>query len=226
MPPIPFPENPSHRPPKLTACITFAHGDWNIPHLQTSALQPVSKVFRLNMARVRLAMLFPAHLGDLSVSMQRLMDLAQLEMMGALDSLNITPEKLNQIHKRWEELFATHLENRTQGKYDEPEWDQEFLDSLQSNALPAEMLGSAPTVSLGLEAMLSLYLTCTWTGFETMCGDLWEAALNAHPERLAHLNGNPKRLTRGSGTRPLLAATLRPNPSPFCLIKLKGINST
>jgi hypothetical protein len=40
--------------------------------------------------------------------------------------------------------------------------------------------------------MFSGYITGTWTAIETMIGDLWEAALNTHPEILAALNGTRK----------------------------------
>lgn len=32
-----------------------------------------------------------------------------------------------------------------------------------------------------------------WTAFEVLAGDLWEVSLNAHPEILSNLSGNPKR---------------------------------
>jgi hypothetical protein len=46
--------------------------------------------------------------------------------------------------------------------------------------------------------MLSFCVTGTWTAFETMAGDLWEAALNVHPQGLAELKGTRKRITRGT----------------------------
>ncbi len=47
------------------------------------------------------------------------------------------------------------------------------------------------------QAMLSLYsslLVGTWTAFETLLGDLWEAAVNTCPRTLAELKGGPKRI--------------------------------
>jgi hypothetical protein len=58
----------------------------------------------------------------------------------------------------------------------------------------------APQVVNGINAMLSSLVLGMWTTFETMAGDLWEAALNAHPGVLADLAGDPKRLV-GRGQR-------------------------
>lgn len=44
-------------------------------------------------------------------------------------------------------------------------------------------------VRKGLEAILRGMVTATWTAFEVMASDLWEAALNAKPAGLAELKG-------------------------------------
>ena len=40
--------------------------------------------------------------------------------------------------------------------------------------------------------MFSAVLIGTWAAFETLLGDLWEAAVNAHPNTLVDLKGDPK----------------------------------
>jgi hypothetical protein len=55
------------------------------------------------------------------------------------------------------------------------------------------LVAAPPPIATGLDAMLASYLTGTWTAFETMCDDLWEAAVNSHPDHLANLSGSPKR---------------------------------
>ena len=44
--------------------------------------------------------------------------------------------------------------------------------------------------TLGHEAWLGSQITGTWTAFEAMAGDLWEAALNYKPRELAKLSGS------------------------------------
>lgn len=195
MPRMPFPRL-SDRNLKLTACTTFAHNDLKIPHLKTPELQSSSKTFRFHIARVRFMMLVPAHLGDLSTRMQQIMDVAEFEINGKLANIDF-PKNQDRIAARFRELFEADLDSRVSER-EGPGWQESALASLQASTEPAEMLGSVPPLSLGLEAMFLFYLTGTWTAFETMCGDLWEAAVNGYPNRLAHLNGAPNRLNKKS----------------------------
>jgi len=45
--------------------------------------------------------------------------------------------------------------------------------------------------------LMSMQIVGAWTAFETLFGDLWEAALNAHPEGLADLKGKSKQKVKG-----------------------------
>jgi hypothetical protein len=47
---------------------------------------------------------------------------------------------------------------------------------------------------IGLQGLLSVMLTSTWTAFEMLAGDLWEAALNTRQDRFAGLDGTPDRI--------------------------------
>ncbi len=186
----------------LTACTEFAHTNLNIPHLKTPGLQRVSGAFRFNIARVRFMMLVPAHIGDLSTRMQHLLDIAVLETVGTLTEFSkIKDDETDAIARataRFRELFDAELNNRVEAR-EKPGWYEAALVSLKTSTAPAELIASLPPpMSNGLDAMLSSYLTGTWTAFETMCGDLWETALNINPARLAHLNGNPKRLFKNA----------------------------
>jgi hypothetical protein len=197
MSPTKFPHL-TERDLKLTACAIFAHNDLDIPHLKTPALRLVSAVFRQNISRIRLMMLVPAHLSDLSLRMQHLIDLATLEITGTITGAP-PPEKEDQISERWRALFNAHLETLAKDR-EAANWQKEALVSLEESSSLAEMLGSVPVLGNGLEAMLSFYLTGVWTAFETMCGDLWESAVNAYPGRLAHLKGTSSRLVKTGKT--------------------------
>jgi hypothetical protein len=54
-----------------------------------------------------------------------------------------------------------------------------------------------------LEALLEGYLLQAWTAFETMAGDLWEAALNEHPNVLSDLSGKLDKTLKGLTSRKL-----------------------
>ena len=49
---------------------------------------------------------------------------------------------------------------------------------------------NATMFKLGIAGTLSAYIVQAWTAFEALAGDLWECALNIHPELLAQLSGS------------------------------------
>ncbi len=55
---------------------------------------------------------------------------------------------------------------------------------------------NSPDTIRGCEAILSAMVIGAWTAFETLAGDLWVAALNTSPRRLARLSGDKKRIIR------------------------------
>jgi hypothetical protein len=75
-------------------------------------------------------------------------------------------------------------------------WNKFIIDSLNRGTAPVIILQGTGS-GVGLDAMLSAAITGTWTAFETMAGDLWETALNVHPNILAQLRGKKKRQDAG-----------------------------
>jgi hypothetical protein len=64
-----------------------------------------------------------------------------------------------------------------------------------------------PWMSSGVASFLSTILVNAWTAFETLAGDLWEAALNAHPHGLSDLKGKRSRIgAASSGRKPTSSA--------------------
>ena len=187
---IPFVEFDGARKLHLAACVRFAYEDMNIPSLTRPELQHVARAFSFNMERVRFLMLVPAHIGNLATMMQHLADVAEFGIVGTLAG-EIPDDKEDAFQSKWLELFRAEIDKRSlrQSANVERALEREFRDGIAT----AEMMGTMRPTHIGLEALLTAHLTGTWTAFETMCGDLWEAALNAHPEGLAHLNGSPSR---------------------------------
>jgi hypothetical protein len=56
-------------------------------------------------------------------------------------------------------------------------------------------------LSQSFEAVLDAVVIGTWAAFETLAGDLWEEALNAHPDRLSSLEGKETTETKNSIAR-------------------------
>jgi hypothetical protein len=182
---VPFPpiSMPSR---KITVCTTYAHHDWNIPEPKTAALLPVYRSFRFNCARVRFLMLLPVHIGGVALHMQRVMDIAEFQITETPGTA-LNEQTQRNIASLWGTLFDQHLTEMM----NQTETQEESLADAQADSVVAELLGAGPPPTfVGLDHLFSAYLTGAWTAFETLCGDLWEAALNAHPHGLAHLNGS------------------------------------
>lgn len=60
-----------------------------------------------------------------------------------------------------------------------------------------------PLVLVGIHSVFVLMVINMWTVFESMAGDLWEASLNTHPQRLAALSGSRRRIGGRTAPRPV-----------------------
>jgi hypothetical protein len=69
------------------------------------------------------------------------------------------------------------------------DWATELRGKISRGSLAVETVARSRSGPKGVEALLSSFLIGSWSAYETMAGDLWEAALNAHPEGLVELNG-------------------------------------
>jgi hypothetical protein len=77
-------------------------------------------------------------------------------------------------------------------------WDEMVLQRHRESLKVLAPIVRAPLGAHGFIAMFSAHITGTWTAIESMCGDLWEASLNAHPKTLASLLGKPSRIGKSS----------------------------
>jgi hypothetical protein len=177
---------------KFSALTKFAHDDWNLPKANHPSLETVSQNLKGNAARVRFLILLPTQIAGAMAITQRAQDLAEYDLTGTLSQDALAPEIASEVEKRRIEMLQAHAEEELK-KQGTPDWDvmagnfhidaARSLLGLSQNPLGALMLlGVFPSTVIG-----------AWTAIETMLGDLWEAALNAHPKTLATLNGKPKR---------------------------------
>ena len=80
-----------------------------------------------------------------------------------------------------------------QRTFQEKKIDENLLRSASdwfNNVPPFETLNKP--FAAGRKAMFSALVTGSWTAFEALLGDLWEAVVNEHPGQLGALKGDPK----------------------------------
>ena len=182
----------------LQPLIDFASEDWNIPTLKHPLLKPVSDIMKFNVSRVRLLMLLPTSLGGYVRTVQRQVDVAEFEVTGKLprDEPHDYDEKLL---KRFHELLDAETK-RSEAKRGTPEWDNEARQQHTRALNIIKSITGNPIGIMTFTPLLSSQLTIMWTALEALFADLWEAALNAHPAKLAALKGNPNRINQPNST--------------------------
>jgi hypothetical protein len=178
---------------KLEAIARLAQENWNIPELRNPDLEQVATSFRGNIAAVRFMMSLPTGIVGAMAQTQRIHDTAEFEITGQLGG-DVSPEDQKRADARAQEILQDIVsQNETRQEGDDPSWDQHALDYHLQGAKSLGGLIAKPLGAYGFVNMFSGYITGTWTAIETMIGDLWEAALNTHPEILAALNGKPRK---------------------------------
>jgi hypothetical protein len=192
--PKPPPLKPT-RDLKLDACIEYANASFKTPTLKTVELEPVLKALRYNVHRVRHLMLTPAIIGYTAMQFQRHVDMAALEIEGSLNNTGnlASLEDRPNLGTRASELHYAQL-GKDAATIGTPAWDKFVFETHELGAIPVNMLARAQGSAGGFDFLLSSFVIGAWSIFETMTGDLWEAALNINPSGLAHLNGTPNRL--------------------------------
>jgi hypothetical protein len=154
------------------------------PPVQTTLLAGTADAFVRNSLQVKSLSLFPLLAIQATVQRERIEAGALMRLTGSVDRL---PEGDSRI----EELRALDLEM----------WD-EFLsidkaaaskeraeDGLKHAMFAVQRIAGISPLPEGVDSWLSAQVVGGWTAFETMAGDLWEAALNCHPHGLSELKG-------------------------------------
>jgi hypothetical protein len=211
----------SHASLHLEDLATLAHENWNIPKLKHQILGPVSDSMRFNSSRVRLLLLLPSSVGGFVKRLQRCLDVAEFEVTGTINKT--APNMQSDVLQRFHELLGQVLSEgeKLRGT---PEWDKNVLQ-YHSDALEwVAAMADTPIGMLTFMPMFSAQLIGMWTAIESLFGDLWEAALNAHPAQLATLKGSPSRIKRLHATTKS-NATSNSRPSESKQVPLDSIES-
>jgi hypothetical protein len=182
---------------KVRACLDYAHHSWNLHrNPKTAQIKPIADFFKGRCARLRALMELPAQVGNVTNKLRDTYMRSLFDVTGGLDANNVTPEQNKKIDLRSNEIFA-ELAEETLRLRKTAIWDAHVHENLIAGLVAIEFMGHDPHTVGMLQASMMSYVTTGWTIIETMSGDLWETALNAHPLSLANLTGSPKRLKGG-----------------------------
>jgi hypothetical protein len=198
---------------KMKWAYTFTLGleGLRVPQLKTDVLKPALYAFQKNAMRLKWMMLAPAFIGDLANRVQRYTDIAEYELTGKLSGGRAAPDDHGkEIFERMRELLAGDTDFITAQTTADQSAAALVRDVIETGGAPVIMLTSAAPGSQGWDTMLMSYIPAMWTIFETLASDVWEAAVNANPDRLAQLKAN--RMKKGKVSTPSAQDTFDDTP--------------
>jgi hypothetical protein len=157
---------------------------------RTPALQAVSKTWTENANRFLKLSKLPANM-------------FRKGLFSQMNTVRLT-ESNRQLFESW---MQVNEETRTRMLKE----FQEFAEALQQHEdqIGPDMVGGYDAVERACDlhygeearALMTSQIVGMWTAFEALAGDLWEAALDAHPAGLAELAGTRNRITKMAKTR-------------------------
>jgi hypothetical protein len=153
-------------------------GGFNLKPMQAPELQLVARAFIDNVRVLEALKVFPFFSIRAAYNVGRTVGGAAMKVSGTIAEIPADSE-------HYEVYNSTHASLLRFLMKDDPDADfDEFLQ--KSTPLLAAV---AVNLDAGVEAWLSAQVVNSWTAFETLAGDLWEAALNSHPHGLSELKG-------------------------------------
>jgi hypothetical protein len=157
---------------------------------KTLAIATVARTHDRNSRRVFGLSVFPAVVVNAVQAMNASVKRAELECHEAIKAgANISQEEFRaRVARAMDE--DTDLRERVI-KHGGPEAQQLLQDELQRGFNVLNSMLSTHLSEAG-DAWLSAQVTGTWTTFEVLAEEVWQAALNAHPQGLAELTGGRK----------------------------------
>jgi hypothetical protein len=149
-------------------------------------------VFQKNMIRVRALVPYMATLPAMGHLQERIACRAEYEVTGAVEIQRslLTPavhDKVAANMRKWIEKFD---EKRMQ---DSKAYQAE-VRAIGSKTISRHLASEDAVVVSGLEGLYWSQVIGAYTAFETLVGDLWEAAINCHPGTLSELSGKRSRI--------------------------------
>jgi hypothetical protein len=170
----------SSRDLKLTAL--FAIEVFNPREVKTSDLAPAAKSFVGNALRVKSLGLFPLIALHIAGRKERFYGAALMKATGSAKPITHGDVNTDSVVTANREIWTEFLHDA------EAKSDEGAIAGIKASMQHIQSIRADDTpLSHGIDSWLSAQLVEGWTAFETLTGDLWEAALNCHPAQLSDL---------------------------------------
>jgi hypothetical protein len=182
----------------LNAYLTFARIPLPPLELRTPALKPVLAAFQNNVTTLQNMLLFPGAMAFYSARIQNQCDRAELEVTGRLSKhMPDAPQPPNTDVTEYAQKIILQEAEEESTLFGTSKGTQRTFAATLIGFQMMEFLGRNPGAFIAVQAILYSYVTAMWTIFESLAGDLWEAALNHMPDGLAELQGKKRYKRKG-----------------------------
>ena len=180
-----------------TTFVRFASVDLGAPELKNQGLTAVWHNYDANIERIRLMLAVPAITGEVRSLLTNCFDVAKFRITNSLDFTDDWKANEKEIDALWRVLANERIADfnnqlnalKTGDEKNDKRVDLEAINVIMSGeALITSFAQTDKKFRAGMEHFIETSITSTWTAFEAMAADLWEAALNIHPQGLASLN--------------------------------------
>ncbi len=152
--------------------------------VRTDALKPIKEAFFDHHMQIQALAQTPIFLAAVSGAWEMACLHAKQELTG---SCFPRPEQIDPIRDRLSDTANKHLAQASSSDL----FKRNVIDAAKGNLNQfLAIMGQAG--EYGIRAIFNSMLVQSWTAFEVLCGDLWEAAINAHPGVLSDLKGNKR----------------------------------
>jgi hypothetical protein len=163
--------------------------------IKSPSLSEITRSFEDNIFRLHNLFDLPddlifaaVHIGEFSMR-------ATFEVTNTLYLANLTPEQKVAVDAKMHGMLVEYYHSLTPDQY------QSKVRYIGEGNIAPLINDGGNSLLTGFQAILIAQINGVWSAFETLAGDLWEAALNAHPNKLADLRGSPNRIIKAAGVR-------------------------
>lgn len=163
-------------------------------------IRNAANVFQQNMMRVRAIVPYMATLPAIAHLQERIACRAEFEVTGAVEirALPLPRPIRRQVvasMKSWITIFD-------KCRKEDPRAYAAHTYAIGSDTISRHLRSDGAAAASGIEGLYWSQVIGSYTAFETLVGDLWEAAINCQPGTLSELNGKRSRIKSSVDHRP------------------------
>lgn len=166
--------------------------------LKAPRIAEVVNAFVSNMNRAYCLAVFPIELPSITVhAMTMLAGLVTVRFLQNKQDVNFNI--MTDLRSILED-HGSSIDAMARALWDDPVYADQLRQMIADSIIP-RLANDIKVFEIAIDAFLAAVIVNSWTAFETLAGDLWVSAINAHPHGLSRLAGKEKRISFQAGVQ-------------------------